>query len=422
MRGNFKAIIKNMKHRKLEKILIGLQIIITIALFLLNGASYKIYSSYEDSFEKKTSYNSKDILHIKFSLDAFNAEKYLNLKEDLLKDKAVKNIGFYDFNSIEINDEARMGKSIELIDELNTRGDAWNRDAGSIPILRVEEGLEKIIPFSLKEGRHLENDDYNKKEEDIIPVLIGEDLLRYGVLSMGDVIEGDKKLKVVGVLDNDNYWFRFKDMKEPQYISMNDKIIMPYSNDFYKSEMRGSNSADYYCLVEEGKGREVKTLIEKLGEREELSLRAEVLSDEISEYTNELLKEIKMWMVFLIIILIVISIGFMFSIMASLSNRRQEIGLRMAVGASFADVIKILMGEIFINVLVSGTVSIIGMSIFLKVFETPKEYDALFYMNPLDFKLILFTFILIVIVAIVPSIAVVINIKDKPLREYIRRK
>lgn len=401
-RESIRAIIKS----KMFSLIISIQLI--VAFFTLIAAINMIGGSLNQLIRFKSIFNENSTIIIhsaekdnsSVEIDEANKQKIFRYYEELLRDKNISKMGIMNTNSIKY----------ESIQDLECISDG--EKSGFVNTIFADENFYRYIEnIVLISGRNFLNEDFNKTEKDIVPVIISEDLMKY--LALGDIFDG--KYEVIGILKNNNKLFYNNNGN--LYLGVTQKentIIIPVN---YKDE----KNIDY--VINNFMNNAIITLkdqsltnqyIEKLNnDFANISLMNLKVTKVINE-KNQFMELTRNGIVATVSIsglLIIYSFfGIMSIILTSLIRRKKEFGVKLSFGWTIRDICIQVIQEIFLIVISSYVISVLLSLILLK--------DEMYQLNIYIYGVLLLVVLLLtVIYSIIPisrirKMNIVMLIKD----------
>lgn len=422
-----KPVLKSLSSKKISVFFMILQIAITIffIIFTINTLDCNKYlrkNLQQKNFDfDKTMYllilnhNSSDDYNKRFT----EFENYVeNLEE-------VENAGTYDFSNL-IFAELENNEKYTEVRQKEVKGTFKENWGNSSEVLYIEPGIYNLMQLNIKEGRPLKKDDFYKKDNNLVPALIGYNYK--DVIKPGDILTdpySNTKYQAVGILDKNQTWL--SDMTWYYYLPKNldDKFILPYTEaDSQDNTMVEVKSQHYFYKINDNADLN-KTQIKINEKASELNL---VLLDKTMEESFNTLKnentEIFKQNIFKASFLFLFSvIGVSLSFSSLIQKRKREIGIRMAFGASKSFICKMIIIENAL-IIISGFLCSLSVFFILKLKEYFQvKYDAI-GINPfevLNLNDFLILFIILIILNILTVISALYKLKKITVKELMGR-
>ncbi|GKX67040.1 ABC transporter permease [Inconstantimicrobium mannanitabidum] len=394
-------ILKSMKKNKLRNLVIVVQLIFGIVILSNSLANYKYYISTREKAENASSSNVYEV-SVENKADIFKVgeardHQYISGEENQIstvykiakESKLVEKIGFEGLgcNSCQYtNEEENEGKFI-LKSKIKTIG-----------IVEYSKELTEMYNFKMKSGMNFSQYYKSEKAEDVIPMLISPQLSKDNPI--GSIVKlpgGGKKYKVIGVLDNScpllNELYNMGCLYKPNngYFCVIGSLLTNKKTHLYIKLKDGVSKA-------EGKNDFDK----KLGEKFETQFFG---LDDMAETVTLPAPYAARYILFGIIILVLSSFGIINTVLSTILKRKKEFGTRIAVGATKAQIEKLVIGEFiiffafsaFIGLIIAKLISgqqavwdfsVIGISIgivfLILVISMIPAYFRMRKMNPVD--------------------------------------
>ncbi|MBU5294205.1 ABC transporter permease [Anaerosalibacter bizertensis] len=350
-----KIILQNISKRKAICVLISIQVMISIWLLLTRIDAVEKINKVEEDVELLLSKNSGEIVHMIFADDATHPKDFLKFREQVVKSGCLDYIAYSAKSGLTVKEFENNPKYHKMVEGLNIKKDDLFFDGG-IMTLDIESGMEELMQFKLAKGRGLEKDDFNfYKEGKAIPLIAGYSLYENGLVDVGTKITNgdfeDIKYEVVGILSEDSKWFS-SELSSNQIMYLRDKFIEPIcDNEIYIYDILPS--MNYYGEISKGKNKElVLEELKELADKNGLSSKVDFMTveDDIEEDREFMKNYYKYYLIFSVLFFIIMTFAITVLIILSLDSRKEEIGIRVAMGASFKDIRAMFSGEIlFIN-------------------------------------------------------------------------
>lgn len=334
-------ILKLIKKNKLRNLAIVVQLIFGIVILSNSLANYKYYISTREKAEDASSRNVYEVSivdkvesfrvgQIREHLSAFGVENQIANVEKIAKEsKMVQRIGFEGIgcNSRQYTEEEENEGKFILKSKIKTIG-----------IVDYSKELTEMYNFKMKSGMNFSQYYKSEKAEDIIPMLISPQLSRDNPI--GSIVKlpgGDKKYKVIGVLDNScpllNELYNMGGLCKPNngYFCVIGSLLT-------------NKKAHIYVKLKDGvsKGEGKNDFDKKVGEKFQTQFFG--LDDMAETVTLPAPYEAR-YIIFGIIILVLSSFGIINTVLSTILKRKKEFGTRIAVGATKAQIEKLVIGE-----------------------------------------------------------------------------
>lgn len=394
-------ILKSIKKNKLRNLAIVVQLIFGIVILSNSLANYKHYISTREKAESASSRNVYEVSVIEKERGnnvglTRNHSGIPDAKDQLStlykiaqESKMVEKIGFEGFgcNSCEYTDEEENEGKFILKSKIKTIG-----------IVDYSKELTEMYNFKMKSGMNFSQYYKLRKGEDVSPMLISPQLSKDNPIgSIVKLPRGGQKYKVIGVLDNscpllsELYNMGTLDKPNKGYFCVIGSLISNQKTHIYIKLKDG---------VSKGEGK--NDFDKKLGEKFQTQFFG--LDDMAETVTLPAPYEAR-YIFYGIIILVLASFGIINTVLSTILKRKKEFGTRIAVGATKAQIEKLVIGEfiiffafsavigLIIAKLISGQqavwdFSVIGISIgtvfLILVISMIPAYFRMRKMNPVD--------------------------------------
>lgn len=419
-----KNIYNGFKKRIFEVFFIILQLVISLVVFIWVISMINSFKYTKDSFYKNISYNPDHIIHLRINPDTNSMDKYNKLKIELEKTRKVDFIGTYIENTIPIEEQEKLRIYLQLIDEyIKKSKTSFSANYNGIDSIVIEKGLEKLRDLDIVEGRSFVEDDFYVTGNEI-PILIGYDLYKRGLWNVGDIIRdtvSDINYKVIGVLDKNVTWAWSKSIDDNNFMYLTDGIVAPLTPLMYKKTyfMPGLN---FYCGVKNSNDIDyIINFLEDFEKENTVNLDTVILNEEFISIQKENLTNNEIIFMFCIFFFIMTSIGIMFTLYKSIETRKYELGIRLANGASYKELRKLVLCEILVMFIIAITLSSAISIISINGGASATVYNGVYNGMYVSLKSIIMTIIISLIVSILPSIVSIYKINSFNPVELIRR-
>lgn len=316
-------ILKSLGKRKGFHLLIILQLSISLLYFFVCAASIQQVFYTNIKVPQELDSKPQNTVHLEIQIEDVDAENFEKFSAEM-KNNITNCIGTYHNSSMYVN---IMGEEIGTVE--------------------INEDIQDIKKIYVSKGRPFNKDDFNVKKmmgtkKKPISVLIGQNMADKTNLEPGMFIfndETEEYYKVVGVLEKGSKWF-YQIVSDGFILSLDNQIVVPKLD-------KTSVNLHYYCIIPENKSSDsIIREISNLAERNNVTLQASMVSNELDKQFEENLEENKQWMIFSIVILVMVSIGTTTLFIAHLYSRQKEIGIRISVGYSIKKIMLLLIGEV----------------------------------------------------------------------------
>ena len=337
MRGIFNSLCK----RKLSNMLLVIQIALALLYFFASAASLQAAFYTNIRILEVMDVPTSEIVHLEVQHDEWG------LKEQNFK-RFCRNL-----------EETGIVQAVTTYRNTDVYSETFG--SGVNPALEICLGMNRLKKFQVAEGRNLREEDFDKRgtRKEPIPIVIGQELAKDGLLEMGSLVcnSDDIWYEVIGILAEDDMWF-FQNIADGIFLSLDNQIVVPTSDIGF--------DMNYYCILPDDKSEEeVLSEMRKEADKQGLIIEVNVLSEKMKGIFDETLSENRKWLIFSVIILVMISIGTATIIIARMYSRKQEIGIRMAVGYSMKQIYLMLLGEITILGLLAFGVAVVGANMLV---------------------------------------------------------
>ncbi len=338
-----REILKSLGKRKLANILILLQIILSLMYLFITAISIqKTFQIYQE-VPKKLNTDVEQIVIVEV-----NSEDEINLTNELFqtfcetvkKETDVEKIGTYHTSWLECQ---QLGLDLTAIE--------------------VDRDIDWIRQIETEEGRGFNEEDFdpaqtNGTKEHPFPLLIGHELRQQHSIQIGDKFAdtNNKNYVVTGVLKKGSLWFQ-QSIPEGMFLTLDNQAVRPLLN---PSELQ---MYYYFKVSDHASGSETAEKIESIAERYQIELSADAVSSRLDEQFDDDLRENMQWLCFSLILLVMIAIGLATIILARMYSRKKEIGIRMALGYTFWQICRLLVGEVLVLVLSGWILTVTGVKI-----------------------------------------------------------
>lgn len=360
--NNLKIVLKNISKRKGIYFLIMIQVMVSVWLLLTRIDAIEKINKIEKDVESAISKDSSRILHLIVKDEVTKPKNFLEFRGEVVDKELLDYVAFSTYSGINIDEFCNNSKYKDLKNEFK---EEIPMDDGNINTLDVENGIENLIKLNIVKGRNLNDEDFKWYEKgNTVPVLGGYGLYRYGLIDIGDKLK-DKyeniEYEIVGIIDEDDKWFFGNDISNREMRHLKDTLILPinskesYNDEFYVPTMH------YFGEISGNKSsEEVIKELEKISKKHNVQIGFETLKRSIERGKEVVENEFKYYLIFSILFLIGTTFGITVMIVLLLNSRKHNIGVRIAVGASFKDIKRMISGEIlFVNILSTLIVSTI---------------------------------------------------------------
>ncbi|MBU5294209.1 ABC transporter permease [Anaerosalibacter bizertensis] len=359
--NNLKMVLKNISKRKGIYFLIMIQVMVSVWLLLTRIDAIEKINKIEKDVESAISKDSSRILRLTIIEEGTKPKDFLKFREEVLDKELLEYIAFNMYGSISIDEFCNNSKYKDMKNEFK---EEIPMDDGNINTLGIENGIENLIKLNIVKGRNLNDEDFKWYEKgNTVPALGGYGLYRYGLIDIGDKLK-DKyeniEYEIVGIIDEDDKWFFDNDMSNSEMRHLKDTLILPINSKesygtvyvptmHYFGEISGNKSSE-----------EAIAELEKISKKHNVQIGFETLKRSIERGKEVVENEFKYYLIFSILFLIGTTFGITVMIVLLLNSRKHDIGVRIAVGASFKDIKRMISGEIlFVNILSTLIVSTI---------------------------------------------------------------
>jgi hypothetical protein len=385
------GIFKSLGKRKIFNILIMLQLSISLLYFFVCAASIQQVFYTNIKVPKELNSNPEQIVHLEIQTQDVNAENFEKFSNEV-KNNISNCLGTYRNSSMYL--------------------DTWGEDVGTV---EVSDDIREIKEIYVAKGRYFDKDDFNPKKmkgtkKKPISILIGQDIVESSNLELGQVIcndETEEYYRIVGILKKGSKWF-YQMISDGLILSLDNQIVMPQLS-------KESVNLHYYCIVPENKGIDrVRREILNLALKNDITLQANLVSNELDKQFEKNLAENRQWMMFAIVILIMVSIGTTMLVVAHLYSRQTEIGIRMSVGYPIRKIMFLLIGEVISIAIISLILALAtaGLVIGNNVeYLSGAEYSTGYYLST---EIVLIGMVILLIICI-PSI-IILEVRTRKLQ------
>lgn len=339
-----REILKSLGKRKLANILLLVQIILSLFYFFNTAVSIqKVFYIYQE-VPKTLNTDTEQIIIVDVDVDSgggLTNELFQAFCETVKKETDVEKISTYHNSWLECEQ-----LDIEFADAL-----------------AVDWDIDWIRQIEVEEGRGFREEDYDLSRTDgtkerPFPLLIGQEFRQQYSLQIGDRFEdgNNDNFIIVGVLKKSSLWFQ-QSISDGMFLTLDNQAVKPLS----KSPEPEMNY--YFKVSDHVSAGDTAEKIENIAGRYQIVLSAEVVSDRLDEQFSEEMRKNIQWLCFSLIVLVMIAVGMAAIILARMYSRRQEIGIRMAVGYSFGKICRLFVGEVLVLVLSGWIFTVIGAKI-----------------------------------------------------------
>ncbi|MSS43280.1 ABC transporter permease [Anaerosalibacter bizertensis] len=359
--NNLKMVLKNISKRKGIYFLIMIQVMVSVWLLLTRIDAIEKINKIEKNVESAISKDSSRILRLTIIEEGTKPKDFLKFREEVLDKELLEYIAFNMYGSISIDEFCNNSKYKDMKNEFK---EEIPMDDGNINTLGIENGIENLIKLNIVKGRNLNDEDFKWYEKgNTVPALGGYGLYRYGLIDIGDKLK-DKyeniEYEIVGIIDEDDKWFFDNDMSNSEMRHLKDTLIFPINS----KESYGTvyvPTMHYFGAISGNKSSEEAIAeLEKISKKHNIQIGFETLKRSIERGKEVVENEFKYYLIFSILFLIGTTFGITVMIVLLLNSRKHDIGVRIAVGASFKDIKRMISGEIlFVNILSTLIVSTI---------------------------------------------------------------
>ncbi|GAA4721583.1 ABC transporter permease [Brevibacillus fulvus] len=228
----------------------------------------------------------------------------------------------------------------------------------------LDHDIYKYAKWKVIKGRALHKEDFHKRNEDVIPVLVGYHYRN--VMNIGDRFEmniHDQKIvyEVAGVLAQGSEWLSGNDYITDPVDNLDNFIIAPFCPLIRQSEpmdvaVRLHNT--FVQLDSTNDYHSVATAIKKKGRELGINPKLITVEEELQAYKDSR-KQTSDFTLFLGMFFLVISIIGVISVtLSSIHARKHELGVRMVTGASKRDISLLILFELGLIVFLSAVLGV----------------------------------------------------------------
>lgn len=303
-------------------------------------------------------------------------------------DNRVKAVGIFESHEFPLN-----GSDFEEIVGMNNPIIYKNKDEEVwANLVMANNDLLKMINFKVKSGDVKELIEVHKNSDDVLPAIIGASLaannpvgsireIPYYKISEKDTTKVEvilKKIKIVGVLDSKMpFWSSGSTQISDSLLKDGKLIITPMINDSDNYLAYARN-----CLVQLNNANDNSNFIEFIKQiytTNNLVGDAQELNSELNAYFDRTKVFIFSSFLFAILILTLSSFGLIGVTLSEIVRRKQEFGVRYAIGSTPKYLAYLICGEIFVVYMVSNFISIVMISLIssLLLKETPISFNVI---------------------------------------------
>ncbi|MCQ6567350.1 ABC transporter permease [Bacillus mycoides] len=326
--------------------------------------------------------------------DQFNKEQIQEIYNKLQQNKDVISYGTYEERIIELESSNRLLKNSMLADLKNK---TFHDERPTINTIIVDENYYRLLNFPLKTGNGFSHQDFQKKSEERMNVLVGSYFKEY--FQVGDTI--NDQYTIIGFLPENK--FIVNNNSTNTYLKLDKAMILPMPSERYgeyESMFLRLHQSTILTLRKDADIKKLQETIQLKGN--DVTLYLKNLGEEINkDVTVNSYSEIPQLIVGILFILFSIA-GIVVTTIVSILMRKREFGIKLVLGDS-----KI---GIFIQIVLENTcVGIAGMGMSLAYFllrygallQTAKDLNVA---SVLDFKLnlpilcLVFLFLLLIII------------------------
>ncbi len=338
-----REILKSLGKRKLANILILLQIILSLVYFFNTAISIqKTFQIYQE-VPSKLNTDAEQIVVVEVNSESgggITNELFHTFCETVKKETDVEKISTYNNSWLECE---QLGLDLTAIE--------------------VGRDIDWIRQIETEEGRGFNEEDFdpartNGTKEHPFPLLIGQELRQQHSIQIGDKFAdtNNKNYVVAGVLRKGSLWFQ-QSIPEGMFLNLDNQAVKPLL-DSPEPQMYY-----YFKVPDHASGSETAEKIESIAERYQMALSADAVSSRLDEQFDDDLRENMQWLCFSLILLVMIAIGLATIILARMYSRKKEIGIRMALGYTFGQICRLLVGEVLVLVLAGWILTVTGVKI-----------------------------------------------------------
>jgi len=385
-------VMKSLSKKKIFYILIMLQFIFSLVYFFVIAAAIQSAFYININVPRQLDISTEQLIHIE--VDVFEEKSNFNNFVADIESQLNGKVGTYESNVI---------NSVEL--------------GGDVGTVEIDSNIVLMKELEIEQGTYFDYSDFKynimiSDEDNPVSILIGSELAKeYGV-EIGDEVydlDNSQSFVVKGILKPGSKWFA-DTVDEGSIADLGYEVIVPRSESDYIH-------VHYYCIMPEQVDiDDTIKQIKQLAEKNSVTMEAEFVSDELAVKFSESLEENKNWMIFVVVMMIMISVGTASLFMAQMKSRKHEIGIKVAVGYSCKKIIKMLFGEVLVVATVAFSIAAILGKVMLGQVEQPSIWGQGTYVDGYYISAdILIMGAVILMIMCVPAV-VLLGVKTKRLQ------
>jgi len=338
--------------------------VITSGLIYFNLAHYQVEQVFKHALIDKDQMATISMPDVDTTHWFF--ERYKALEESMQHNSSIEGVGSYisTYLTPEFSNESKKEKYIKFNNSLYSNKNLMDRyDATKTWYL--DELIYDLTTFNVQKGRALDSKDFQLNDNSIIPVLIGH---KYSQLfSIGDRFKvswysDEIEHEIVGILSPNSKWLSSQDYLNQSIQSLDESFVAP----FFPKQRDGSPS-DVAVRIQSSfiklkSGTDSEEAFESIKHTaHNLGLATPVLrtvAEDLERY-HQKNKSLTNFNLFLgLFFLFITLIGVITITQSSIQHRMYEIGVRRITGATIADIIMIIVGEVMIIILFSSALGV----------------------------------------------------------------
>lgn len=375
--------IRAIKKNKFPSLIIIIQL--TVAFLTFIAGVILVQDTLSQLIDFKKVFDENNTLYITYQapsmiydLDSDSEGELIEYYEKLLRDENISKVGISCFgkaNYDDITDLVSISKGEE---------------DGLTNVIYTDENFYKYINnIKLLKGRTFIEEDFDIKEGDIIPIIISKELEEY--IPFGEIYLG--KYEVIGVMkENNNLYYSNNGDVYSGVTQKKNTVIEPinYKDSVNKRQMAFGIMQETMITLKDNSL--VEEYIVKLNDELKsicpIPLKVNKISDYKEEYINHVKGGIIATLALSSLLLIFSFFGIMGIILTSITRRKREFGIKLALGWTFKDICSQVITEI--SVLASTAFIISSLVSLILIWVDNFKFNIFIYLLVLVF-MVMFT-------------------------------
>ncbi|MDT8715870.1 FtsX-like permease family protein [Clostridium sp. 19966] len=432
--------IKSMSKRKVSLLLIIIQFIIGFSTIISFTIFYNSIHKFSNYFEKIADMNKTSLMYNPIGIESLSTEKqkpdYINFYKYIQNNNDIKNYGTfsYYYKLLNLNNLNYINKQ-SLVNELNNLNPPIDKnmnsntkiDSVNVNLLIIDKDLNNFIKLPVSKGNAFNSKDFDKEQSDMRNVLLGSLYEKY--FKIGDIItlQSNKleQFKISGFIKNNSYFYDQGNRSD--LVNLSNIIVIPINDEEEADPQILESRISRGLLLQlkdtsnfEAASKKINLKAKDLKLSEENTKLKTILKNSKDYFIKSNLSQI----VISIFFCVFSSIGLVTSLIVTILNKKREIGIRIAYGASTFNIFNSLLVEITIISLISFIGAIYEYLIENKVsIQLISKQSAYLYFTdpytPLDLFSLLQLFIYVILVFIFISLIIFIQLKKLKPKDLI---